>query len=56
MVAESQLISVLVGGTQDLTLIIDFLAAYLFPNGERQIQEFIASGMSLGGEFDVIGR
>nr|XP_031861474.1 uncharacterized protein CI109_003078 [Kwoniella shandongensis]KAA5528546.1 hypothetical protein CI109_003078 [Kwoniella shandongensis] len=37
------------GGYQDVTLIIDFLAAYLFPAGEKVIEEFIAAGISLGG-------
>ena len=39
-----------VGGTHDFSLIIDFLAAYLFPNGEKIIDEFMATGISLGGE------
>lgn len=39
-----------VGGTQDLSLIIDFLGAYLFPNGEKVIEEFMVTGISLGGE------
>jgi hypothetical protein len=39
-----------VGGCQDATLIIDFIGAYLFPNGERTIQEFAATGISLGGK------
>jgi len=37
------------GGCHDVSLIIDFLAAYLFPNGERVIDEFIPTGCSLGG-------
>jgi hypothetical protein len=40
-----------VGGCLDTSLIIDFLAAYLFPNGERVIDEFAATGISLGGQF-----
>lgn len=40
-----------VGGCHDSSLIIDFLAAYLFPNGERAIEEFAATGISLGGQF-----
>jgi hypothetical protein len=39
-----------VGGCQDASLIIDFIGAYLFPNGEREIQEFAATGISLGGK------
>ncbi|RSH95099.1 hypothetical protein EHS25_000185 [Saitozyma podzolica] len=38
-----------VGGCHDVSLIIDFLAAYLFPLGDRVIDEFIATGVSLGG-------
>jgi hypothetical protein len=30
---------------------MDFLAAYLFPGGERVIDEFIPTGISLGGEY-----
>jgi ABC-type enterochelin transport system permease subunit len=43
-----------VGGCQDVLLIIDFLGAFLFPNGERTIQEFAATGISLGGKFSPI--
>ena len=39
-----------VGGCLDTSLIIDFLAAYLFPHGERVIDEFAATGISLGGK------
>lgn len=38
----------LVGGCHDVSLIIDFLAAYLFPHGERVIDEWVAAGFSLG--------
>jgi hypothetical protein len=38
-----------VGGCHDVSLIIDFLGAYLFPYGERVIVEYIATGISLGG-------
>ncbi|WWC90998.1 uncharacterized protein L201_005937 [Kwoniella dendrophila CBS 6074] len=37
------------GGAQDVQLVIDFLAAYLFPRGEKVIEEWIATGVSLGG-------
>ncbi|OCF56102.1 hypothetical protein L486_06043 [Kwoniella mangroviensis CBS 10435] len=37
------------GGAQDIQLIIDFLAAYLFPMGEKKVEEWIVSGISLGG-------
>ena len=42
-----------VGGTEDVSLIIDFLAAYLFPSGERKIEEFMVTGMSLGGSSSI---
>jgi hypothetical protein len=45
-----------VGGCQDATLIIDFIGAYLFPNGERTIQEFSATGISLGGKLSYSKR
>lgn len=38
-----------VGGCQDVTLIMDFLGSYLFPHGERTIDEWVATGISLGG-------
>ena len=37
------------GGCQDVSLIIDFLASYLFPSGERVVEEWITTGISLGG-------
>ncbi|KAK8844090.1 hypothetical protein IAR55_006884 [Kwoniella newhampshirensis] len=37
------------GGYHDVKLIIDFLAPYLFPSGEKVIEEFVAAGISLGG-------
>ncbi|WRT69279.1 uncharacterized protein IL334_006263 [Kwoniella shivajii] len=37
------------GGAQDIQMIIDFLAAYLFPHGEKKIEEWIITGISLGG-------
>ncbi|WWC63824.1 uncharacterized protein I303_106429 [Kwoniella dejecticola CBS 10117] len=37
------------GGAQDVQLIIDFLAAYLFPLGQKTIDEWIITGISLGG-------
>jgi len=43
-----------VGGCQDVSLIIDFLGAYLFPNGERTIEEFAATGISLGGTSSLL--
>ncbi|RPD54297.1 hypothetical protein L226DRAFT_616977 [Lentinus tigrinus ALCF2SS1-7] len=37
------------GTAQDVTSLIDFLPWYLFPNEEREIKEWIVSGISLGG-------
>lgn len=37
------------GATQDADLIMTFLPAYLFPNGERTIAEYMSTGISLGG-------
>ncbi|WVQ93019.1 hypothetical protein IAU59_000082 [Kwoniella sp. CBS 9459] len=37
------------GGFHDVQLIMDFLAAYIFPMGEKKIEEFIMTGISLGG-------
>ena len=42
------------GGCQDFRLIVDFIAAHLFPSGERVIDEFIATGMSLGGKIIAV--
>lgn len=39
----------IVGGCQDASLIINFLESYLFPLGERVVDEWIATGVSLGG-------
>lgn len=40
----------IVGGAQDVSFVVDFLGAYLFPQGDRTIDEFIATGISLGGK------
>lgn len=37
------------GATQDYDMIMKFLNPYLFPNGEREITEWMATGISLGG-------
>ncbi|KAI0353314.1 hypothetical protein OH77DRAFT_1438063 [Trametes cingulata] len=37
------------GTAQDVSYLIDFLPSYLFPNGERQIAQFLCVGKSLGG-------
>lgn len=38
------------GGTAyDVSWLIDFLPAYLYPRGERKITEWLVAGVSLGG-------
>ncbi|ADV23076.1 hypothetical protein CNBF2720 [Cryptococcus gattii WM276] len=37
------------GGCHDVSLIMDFLGPYIFPNGEKTIESFIITGISLGG-------
>ncbi|PRP81510.1 hypothetical protein PROFUN_10872 [Planoprotostelium fungivorum] len=37
------------GAVQDVSLLIDFLPSVLFPNDERTISQWMASGISLGG-------
>ncbi|KAK4689374.1 hypothetical protein P7C73_g716, partial [Tremellales sp. Uapishka_1] len=41
--------ALIVGAKQDVSFIIDFIAAYLFPNGEKVVEEYMATGISLGG-------
>ncbi|KAF8510957.1 Alpha/Beta hydrolase protein [Hysterangium stoloniferum] len=38
-----------VGSATDVSFMIDFLPGYLFPSGERQVHEWLLSGISLGG-------
>jgi hypothetical protein len=47
------MLTVAVGGCNDVSLIMTFLASYLFPHGERVIDEFIPTGFSLGGMCDI---
>ncbi len=47
---RSDMTACIVGGAQDVSFVIDFLGAYLFPQGDRTIDEFIATGISLGGK------
>ncbi|OCH94879.1 alpha/beta-hydrolase [Obba rivulosa] len=37
------------GTSRDVSYLIDFLPAYLFPSGERQITQWLVGGISLGG-------
>ena len=42
--------NVAVAGTaKDVSYLIDFLPAYLFPNNERPIDQWLIAGKSLGG-------
>lgn len=42
----------LVGGIHDFQLVMDSLASYLWPRDERRIDEWMYSGVSLGGGLD----
>ena len=37
------------GTAHDVSFLIDFLPAYLFPNEERTISQWLVTGISLGG-------
>ncbi|WVQ73062.1 hypothetical protein IAR50_002625 [Cryptococcus sp. DSM 104548] len=37
------------GGVHDIQLLMDFLPAYLFPHGELTVEEWVITGISLGG-------
>jgi len=37
------------GTASDVSFLIDFLPPYLFPSGEREVHEWMLSGISLGG-------
>lgn len=37
------------GTAKDVSYLIDFLPAYLFPNNERPIAQWLVAGKSLGG-------
>ena len=39
----------LAGTAKDVSYLIDFLPAYLFPNNERPIAQWLVAGKSLGG-------
>ncbi|BEI93114.1 uncharacterized protein CcaverHIS019_0507420 [Cutaneotrichosporon cavernicola] len=45
----SQAHATLVGGVQDFELVMDSLASYLWPRDERRIEEWMYTGVSLGG-------
>jgi len=41
--------SIQTGSARDVSFLIDFLPAYLFPDGERTVSQWMISGISLGG-------
>jgi dienelactone hydrolase len=43
------LYAMIVGMAQDVSFIVDFLPAYLFPQDDRQITKWVVTGKSLGG-------
>ena len=43
------LYAMIVGTARDLSFLIDFLPAYLFPHDERAVTQWVATGKSLGG-------
>lgn len=45
----ADMLTVVSGGVQDYTLVMDFLASYLWPTDERRITRWMASGVSMGG-------
>ena len=50
MGADSRRLRAVAAGTAaDVSHLIDFLPSYLFPNGERTIEQWLCAGRSLGG-------
>jgi hypothetical protein len=49
------LFSYAVGVVKDLSFLIDILPAYIFPNDERAIGEWVLAGFSLGGNATWLG-
>jgi hypothetical protein len=41
--------SILSGTANDVSMLIDYLPSYLFPNDEQQIVDWGVAGISLGG-------
>lgn len=46
---QTKEIGVTVGTASDVSFLIDFLPTYLFPSSEREVYEWMVSGISLGG-------
>lgn len=43
------LYGMIVGGSRDVSFVLDFLSPYLFPHDERTVAEWVITGKSLGG-------
>ncbi len=43
------LYGMIVGGARDASFLVDFLPAYLFPQDDRTVAEWVITGKSLGG-------
>ena len=43
------------GAVKDLSFLMDVLPAYIFPNDERTIGEYVLAGFSLGGHAAWLG-
>jgi len=46
----ADMLTVVTGGVQDYQLVMDFLPTYMFPNNERVVSQWLAAGVSMGGE------
>ena len=43
------LYAMIVGMAQDVSFLVDFLPAYMFPHGDRRVSQWVVTGKSLGG-------
>lgn len=44
------------GTARDISFLIDFIPAYLFPNGEKVVEKYAVTGISLGGQSTLLTR
>ncbi|KAI0293807.1 Alpha/Beta hydrolase protein [Russula brevipes] len=51
----TDLYGMIMGAVKDISFLIDFLPAYLFPNDERTIGEWVLAGFSLGAHVTWLG-
>jgi len=51
----TDLYGMIMGAVNDISFLIDFLPAYLFPNDERTIGEWVLAGFSLGAHVTWLG-